>query len=64
MLVATGLSVVETGKFEMLELYLDKSFPHFRFAIFVNDIGSGEWFYDNSFGRDYQSSQVDTETLG
>jgi len=51
--VAVGLSQIEIWKFKTPELNLDQSTPNFRFAIFYNNLNTGEWFWDNNFGQDY-----------
>ena len=61
--VATGTSEVEIWKFKTGEFNLDESTPDFRFAIYYQDIDSGEWFWDNNFGRDYTLSKADLATI-
>jgi hypothetical protein len=61
--VAVGVSQVEIWKFKTPELNLDQSSPDFRFAIFYNNLASGEWFWDNNFGQDYTLSKTDLVTI-
>jgi len=61
--VATGLSQVEVWKFKTPELNLDHSTPVFVFAIFYNDLDTGQWFWDNNFGQDYPLSKADFSVL-
>ena len=61
--VATGLSEVEIWNFKTPEFNLDESTPNFRFAIYYNDLDTGELFWDNNFGRDYILSKVDSATV-
>jgi Carbohydrate/starch-binding module (family 21) len=60
--VAEGLSQVEVWTFKTPEFNLDVSTPVFRFAIFYNNLDSGEWFWDNNFGQDYTLSKADAAT--
>jgi len=60
--VAEGPSEVEIWTFKTPELNLDASIPAFRFAIFYNDLDSGEFFWDNNFGQDYTLSKADLAT--
>ena len=57
--VAEGLSQVEIWKFKTPELNLDESRPDFKFAVFYNNLDTGEWFWDNNFGQDYTLSKTD-----
>jgi hypothetical protein len=61
--VAVGLSQVEIWKFKTPELNLDQSTPNFRFAIFYNNLNTGEWFWDNNFGQDYTLAKTDFATI-
>jgi hypothetical protein len=61
--VATGISEVEVWKFKTPEFNLDQSTPHFRFAVYYNNLDTGEWFWDNNFGRDYSLSKEDLKTI-
>ena len=61
--VAEGLSEVEVWKFTTPELNLDQSSPVFRFAIFYNNLDTGEFFWDNNFGQDYTLSKSDLSTV-
>jgi hypothetical protein len=61
--VAEGLSGVEVWKFKTPELNLDESTPEFTFAVFYNDLDTGQWFWDNDFGQDYRLSKVDASTV-
>ena len=58
--VATGVSNVEVWKFKTPEFNLDESVPSFRFAIYYNNLDTGEWFWDSNFGRDYALSKADS----
>lgn len=60
--VAVGLSQVEIWKFKTPELNLDQSTPDFMFAIFYNNLNTGQWFWDNNFGLDYTLSKADLTT--
>lgn len=57
--VATGISQVEMWKFKTPELNLDESRPDFKFAVFYNNLDSGEFFWDNNFAQDYTLSKAD-----
>src|SRR6266446_2626920 len=57
--VATGSSQVEVWKFKTPEFNLDESTPYFHFAIFYNNLDTGEWFWDNNFGQDYTLNKAD-----
>jgi hypothetical protein len=57
--VAEGISVVETWSFKTPELNLDQSGSEFVFAVFYNDLDTGQWFWDNALGEDYRLSKVD-----
>ena len=61
--VAVGLSQVEIWKFKTPELNLDQSTANFKFAIFYNNLDSGEWFWDNNFGQEYTLSKTDLATI-
>lgn len=61
--VATGISDVEIWKFKTPELNLDESTVRFRFAVYYNNLDTGQWFWDNNFGHDYSLSKVDLSTL-
>jgi hypothetical protein len=61
--VAVGVSEVEVWKFITAELNLDQSSPVFRFAIFNNNLDTGEFFWDNNFGQDYTLSKNDLSTV-
>jgi Carbohydrate/starch-binding module (family 21) len=61
--VAAGLSQVENWKFKTPELNLDQSNPNFRFAVFYNNLQTGEWFWDNNFGQDYTLSKADFASI-
>ena len=61
--VAVGLSQVEIWKFKTLELNLEQSTRDFRFAIFYNNLDTGEWFWDNNFREDYTLSKTDFATI-
>lgn len=61
--VAVGLSQVEIWKFKTPELNLDQSTPTFRFAIFYNNLATGDWFWDNNFGQDYTLSKTDFASI-
>jgi hypothetical protein len=56
--VAEGLSQVEIWNFKTPELNLDESRPDFKFAVFYNNLDTGEWFWDNNFGQDYTLSKT------
>lgn len=60
--VAEGISGVEIWKFKTPELNLDASIPHFRFAVFFDDLDAGMRFWDNNFGQDYILSKNDLAT--
>jgi carbohydrate/starch-binding protein with CBM21 domain len=60
--VAEGLSQVEAWKFKTPELNLDPSSPSFLFAVFYNNLDTGEWFWDNNFVQDYTLSKNDLAT--
>jgi Carbohydrate/starch-binding module (family 21) len=57
--VAIGLSQVEIWKFKTPELNLDESRPDFKFAVFYNNLDTGEWFWDNNLGQDYTLGKTD-----
>ena len=57
--VAEGISVVETRSFKTPELNLDQSAPDFVFAVFYNNLDTGQWFWDNALGEDYRLSKAD-----
>lgn len=57
--VATGLSQVEIWRFKTPELNLDASRPDFKFAVFYNNLDTGELFWDNNFAQDYTLSKAD-----
>jgi hypothetical protein len=61
--VAVGLSQVEIWKFKTPELNLDQSSAEFRFAVFYNNLDTGEWFWDNNFGQDYTLSKADLASI-
>jgi hypothetical protein len=61
--VAVGLSQVEIWKLKTPELNLDQSTPNFRFAVFYNDLDTGQWFWDNNFGQDYTLSRIDLASV-
>ena len=61
--VAVGLSQVEIWKFKTPEFNLDQSSPNFRFAVFYNNLNTGQWFWDNNFGQDYTLSKTDFATI-
>ena len=61
--VAAGVSQVEIWKFKTPELNLDQSTPNFRFAVFYNDLLTGEWFWDNNFYQDYTLSKTDLTNI-
>jgi hypothetical protein len=61
--VATGLSQVEIWKFKTPELNLDQSTPNFKFAVFYNNLNTGEWFWDNNFNQDYTLGKTDMSTV-
>jgi hypothetical protein len=61
--VAVGLSQVEVWKFKTAELNIDQSSAEFRFAVFYNNLDSGEWFWDNNFRQDYTLSKTDLATI-
>lgn len=61
--VAVGLSQVENWKFKTPELNLDQSNPNLRFAVFYNNLQTGEWFWDNNFGQDYTLSKTDFASI-
>jgi hypothetical protein len=44
-------------------LNLDQSSPVFRFAIFYNNLDTGEFFWDNNFGQDYTLSKSDLSAV-
>jgi len=60
--VAVGMSQVEAWKFKTPELNLDQSDPDFMFAIFYNNLDTGQWFWDNNFGLDYTLSKTNLST--
>jgi hypothetical protein len=57
--VAEGLSQVEIWKFKTPELNLDEGRPDFKFAVFYNNLDTGEFFWDNNFAQDYTLSKAD-----
>jgi hypothetical protein len=61
--VAAGTSEVEVWKFKTPEFNLDESTPEFRFAIYYNDLDTGEWSWDNNFGRDYVLNKADSTKI-
>jgi hypothetical protein len=61
--VAVGLSEVEIWKFKTPELNLDQSTANFIFAIFYNNLNTGDWFWDNNFGQDYTLSKADLASI-
>ena len=61
--VAAGISQVEVWKFKTPELNLDQSSFNFKFAVFYNDLQTGEWFWDNNFFQDYTLSKADFATV-
>jgi hypothetical protein len=61
--VAVGLSQVEIWKFKTPELNLNQSSAEFRFAVFYDNLDSGQWFWDNNFGQDYTLSKTDLATI-
>jgi hypothetical protein len=54
-----GLSQVEIWRFKTGELNLDNSTPHFVFAVFYENLSTGEWFWDNNLGQDFRLSKTD-----
>lgn len=58
-----GISKVEIWKFRTPTLNLDKTSPNFRFAIYYNNLDTGQWLWDNNFGSDYTLSKVDLSKL-
>jgi hypothetical protein len=60
---AVGVSHVEIWKFKTPELNLDQSSAEFRFAVFYNNLDSGEWFWDNNFGQNYSLSKTDLANI-
>lgn len=60
--VAEGLSEVERWKFKTPEFNLDETHPDFNFAIFYNNLDTGEWFWDDNFGQSYTLSKIDSST--
>jgi hypothetical protein len=61
--VAAGASAVEVWKFKTPEFNLDESTSDFQFAIYYHDHDTGEWFWDNNFGRNYRLSKTDAATI-
>jgi len=61
--VATGSSQVEVWKFKTPELNLDESTPNFHFAVFYNNLDTGEWFWDDNFGQDYTLDKADLSEI-
>jgi hypothetical protein len=60
--VYLGISEVELWEFQTQNLTIDQSAPYFRFAIYYNNLDTGEWFWDNNFGRDYTLSKENLRT--
>jgi hypothetical protein len=60
--VYLGFSAVELWKFKTPEVTLDESTPHFKFAVYYNNVDTGEWFWDNNFDRDYTLSKENLKT--
>ena len=56
-------SGAELWKFKTPELNLDAASTMFRFAIYYQNLATGEWFWDNKFGRDYRLSKNDGSTV-
>ena len=50
-------------QFETPELNLDNSASEVRFAVFYQDQATGEVFWDNNFGQDYQQSRRGDDRL-
>lgn len=57
--VYTGLSQVERWKFKTPVYNLDQTVPFFRFALFYQNLDTGDWFWDNNFSQDYTLSKAD-----
>ena len=57
--VAEGDSQAEVWNFKTPELNIDTRRPDFKFAVFYNDLDTGEWFWDNNFDQDYTLSKAD-----
>ncbi|MBI3795521.1 MAG: hypothetical protein HY268_00925 [Deltaproteobacteria bacterium] len=57
-----GLRLSPDGWFKTPELNLDESRPDFIFAVFYNNLDTGEWFWDSNFGQDYTLSKTDFAT--
>jgi hypothetical protein len=60
--VAEGLSKVESWKFKTPEFNIDESNPNFNFAIFYNNLDTGEWFWDDNFSQSYSLSKAPAAT--
>ncbi len=60
--VAEGSSQVEMWTFKTPEFNLDATHPDFNFAIFYNDLDTGEWFWDDNFGQSYTLSKAASST--
>jgi hypothetical protein len=54
-----GLSQVEIWGFKTPELNLDNTTPSFVFAVFYENLNTGEWFWDNNCGQDFRLSKAD-----
>jgi len=52
-------SGAELWKFKTPELNLDAASTVFRFAIYYQNLATGEWFWDNNFGQDYKLTKND-----
>ena len=50
---------VEVWRFKTPDLRHDPSAVEFQFAVFYRDGGTGELFWDNSFGQNYSISKLD-----
>lgn len=60
--VAEGASEVEVWKFKTPELTLNPSIPFFKFALFYQNVDTGELFWDNNFEQDYTLSKSNLST--
>jgi hypothetical protein len=58
-----GLSQVEIWRFKTPELNLDNSQPNFVFAVFYENLNTGQWFWDNNCGQDFRLSKNDLATV-
>ncbi len=58
----TGVEVWKF-KFKTPELNLDETSNEIRFAVFYQNLATGEVFWDNNFGQDYRVSKADGATV-